>query len=136
MQGWGKKNSYWKGDKAGYGAMHGFARRNFGRPSLCEMCGTASRKFYHWAAKNHEKGGHLREDWLRLCVPCHCKYDGKTGKPRSEETKRKIGAKNAITALGNKSALGHRLSPEKRKEISEKTKLGMLNWKLRKQSLK
>lgn len=131
-----EKNSYWKGGEAGYVAMHGFAYRNFGRPSVCEMCNTTDRKFYHWAAKNHGKGGHSRKDWIRLCVPCHWKYDGKTGKPLSEETKRKIGEKNAVTALGNKSALGHRLSPEKRKEISEKTKLGMLKWKQRKLSLK
>ena len=85
---------------------------------------------YHWAAKDHGKGGRERQDWLRLCVPCHALYDGRKGKPISEEHKRKIGLKTAITSLGNQSAKGHKLSIEKRKEISEKTKLGMLKRKM------
>ena len=70
----------WKGKKARYMAFHNFARRHFGRPKLCEMCGDNSRKMYHWAAKDHGKGGRKRHDWLRLCVPCHALYDGRVGK--------------------------------------------------------
>lgn len=87
---------------------------------------------YHWAAKDYGEGGRNRSDWLRLCVPCHAKYDGRTGGSISEEHKRKIGIKTKITSLGNQSAKGHKLSPQKRKEISEKTKLGMLKWKMAK----
>jgi hypothetical protein len=62
---------------------------------------------------------------LRICVPCHAKYDGRTGRTMSEETKRKIGRLNAQRMLGNSNAKGHTLSIEQRKNISIKTKLGM-----------
>ena len=112
-------------NKAKYQAFHNFARRHFGRPKFCEMCKTKEDRVYHWAAKNKSKGGRRRKDWLRLCVPCHAIYDGRTGKPITEEHKRKIGTKTAITSVGNTNAKGHKLSIKKRKEISEKTKLGM-----------
>lgn len=106
-------------------ALHNFARRHFGKPQLCEHCGTTEDRVYHWAAKDKNGGGREREDWLRLCVPCHSLYDGRTGRKMAESTKRKIGLKNSINMIGNKNALGHRLSAAKRKEISEKTKIGM-----------
>ena len=130
MNGSLSKNSNWKGEKAKYQAFHRFALRHWGKPSICEMCGAVDRKMYHWAAKNRKKGGRTREDWLRLCVSCHSRYDGRTGKPLSEETKRKIGAKNAINSLGNKNRLGQRWSDEMKKKISERTKLGMLKKRL------
>ncbi len=111
--------------KAKYQAFHNFARRHFGQPNFCEKCKTKEKRMYHWAAKDKSKGGRERKDWLRLCVPCHAEYDGRTGKPISEEHKRKIGAKTAITSIGNTNAKDHKLSLLKRKEISEKTKLGM-----------
>ena len=80
---------------------------------------------YHWAAKDRKNGGRKRSDWLRLCVPCHSKYDGRTGRTMSDKTKRLIGAKNALNMRGNQNAKGHRLSEAKRKEISIKTRLGM-----------
>ena len=111
-------------------ALHNFVRRHFGKPQLCELCGTTEQRTYHWAAKQHDRGGREREDWLRLCVPCHSKYDGRTGRTLSDETKRRIGEKNAINSLGNQSAKGHTLSLAKRKEISIKTRLGMKKKKL------
>lgn len=119
----------WK-KQAKYMAFHNFARRHFGTPRICEMCGTTEKRTYHWAARDRLKGGRNREDWLRLCVPCHSKYDGRTGRTMSEATKRKIGEKNTVNSLGNQNAKGHKLSIEKRKEISEKTKLGMMRKKL------
>lgn len=106
-------------------AFHNFARRHFQRPSACEHCGTNEKRMFHWATKDRKKGGRERQDWFFLCVPCHSKYDGRTGRTMSEKTKRKIGNKNAINLRGNQNAKGHILSIEKRKEISEKTKLGM-----------
>lgn len=70
-----ENNPSWKGDNAKYAAMHNFARRHFGKPQYCEMCGTNEDRMYHWAAKDRLKGGRNRTDWLRLCVPCHKKYD-------------------------------------------------------------
>jgi hypothetical protein len=130
MNGHLSKNSNWKGENAKYQAFHIFVKRHFGKPNFCEMCKTTENRVYHWAAKNHAKGGRERKDWLRLCIPCHWKYDGKIGKHLSEETKRKIGAKNSINSLGNSSAKGHKLSDEQKKLISKKTKLGMMKKKL------
>lgn len=64
----------WKGDKASYYAKHLWMNYHFGKPSECEHCKTNVNRMYHWAnisGEYHRK----REDWLRLCVPCHKKYD-------------------------------------------------------------
>jgi len=119
------KNPQWKGDNAKYMAFHNFARRHFGSPNFCEKCKIQDNRMYHWASKNRGRGGRNRSDWLRLCVPCHALYDGRTGRHISAEHKRKIGLSNAVSQIGNTNAMGHKLSIAKRKEISEKTKLGM-----------
>lgn len=75
-----EQNPQWKGKKAKYMAFHNWARRHFGKPSYCEMCGIEDiKKMYHWCAVNKNKGGRERKDWKRLCVKCHSIYDGRTG---------------------------------------------------------
>jgi hypothetical protein len=69
----------WKGDTAGYAAIHIWMRNHYGTPQECEHCGTKEDRRYHWA---NVSGTYQRDrtDWLRLCVPCHKKYDiGKLG---------------------------------------------------------
>lgn len=68
------KNHKWKGDKVGYRALHSWVARQLGKPSRCEHCGDTSKRKYEWANKSHE---YLRDvnDWIRLCIPCHKKYD-------------------------------------------------------------
>lgn len=70
----GSKNVKWKGTEASYAAKHMWARYHFGTPKLCEHCGVTDRKMYHWAniSKTYIRD---RSDWLRLCVPCHKKFD-------------------------------------------------------------
>lgn len=72
----GSSNKKWKGDAVGYDALHDWVRRQLGNPQKCEHCGTCKKKMYHWANKS---GDYKREldDWIRLCVPCHSKYDKK-----------------------------------------------------------
>ena len=71
----GESNPQWKGDKAGYSALHKWVRRNFGTPKKCEWCGLDDKhRMYHWATIDGQ-GGRDRSNWLRLCVPCHKKYD-------------------------------------------------------------
>ena len=60
------------------------------------------------------------------------RYDGITGGHITEEQKIKISIANTKALVGNKNAKGHKLSIEKRKEISEKTKIGMKIWKEKK----
>ena len=69
-----KLNPNWKGDKAGYGAIHDWLKLYFGKPKFCEHCGIKTAKKYEWAnvSKKYKRD---RSDWLRLCTSCHHKYD-------------------------------------------------------------
>jgi hypothetical protein len=69
----GDKNPNWKGEDAGYIAHH-MRIYKFGKPSLCEHCGTTTAKRFEWAniSKEYKMD---RSDWLRLCVSCHIKFD-------------------------------------------------------------
>lgn len=68
------KSPHWKGDKVGYMGLHRWVRMHLGKPSICEHCGNKDARKYEWANKS---GKYLRDltDWLRLCKPCHKKYD-------------------------------------------------------------
>jgi hypothetical protein len=74
-----ESNPQWKGDKVKYQGLHKWLRLNYGTPKKCDICGTEEDRMYHWANKSKL---YLRDinDWLRLCVPCHAKFDGKTGR--------------------------------------------------------
>lgn len=67
-------NPLWKGDDAGYMAIHQWLRRNMGKASQCISC--LSTKNIQWASKSHGCKRDLR-DWIQLCVKCHTKYDNK-----------------------------------------------------------
>ena len=69
----GKGNPLWKGDKVGMKGLHQWIYRRLGRPKICMFCNGVKKNF-HWANKS---GRYLRQldDWLRLCVSCHKKYD-------------------------------------------------------------
>lgn len=63
-------------DKLTYSGIHAWVRRNWGQPSKCDMCGKENlggRKV-HWANKDH-RYSREREDWMRVCRPCHAKFD-------------------------------------------------------------
>jgi hypothetical protein len=64
----------WKGDFAGEEAMHKWIEKLKGKPMKCEHCGVEGRRRYHWSNKYHTYK-RREEDWQRLCVPCHIKYD-------------------------------------------------------------
>ena len=74
-----ENNPKWKGDKVGYSPLHQWVARKFGYPNKCEKCNFKNPSHYkiHWANKS---GKYLRDrnDWIRLCVPCHRLYDGWT----------------------------------------------------------
>lgn len=68
--------AHWKGDKITYSPLHKWMHKKFGSPHQCEKCGfkhTSNRKI-HWA-KKVDGYSRKRKDWVRLCVPCHKKYD-------------------------------------------------------------
>lgn len=70
----GEASSGWKGDKISYNGLHWWIRRHFGKPQLCEDCGTTIAKIFDWA---NISGLYSRErsDWKRLCRSCHIKFD-------------------------------------------------------------
>jgi len=69
-----ERNSNWKGDDVKYQGLHKWIRLNYGMPSKCEKCGTTEKRMYHWANISGEYKRD-RSDWIRLCVPCHKKFD-------------------------------------------------------------
>lgn len=72
----GVKHWNWKGDSVGYYALHDWIKRNLGKPTKCEHCekdGLTGHSI-HWASISHEYKRDL-SDWVRLCVPCHSKFD-------------------------------------------------------------
>ena len=64
----------WKGDEAGYHAIHKWIIRKLGQPSLCEECGTTTAKRFEWA---NISGEYKRDfdDYKRLCKSCHALFD-------------------------------------------------------------
>ena len=71
-----EKHPGWKGDEAGYGALHSWIYRKLGRPETCMDCGKTGLKGskIHWANVDHEYR-RILEDWIRLCVQCHVDHD-------------------------------------------------------------
>jgi len=70
----GENHPNWKGEDVGYHALHDWVRKTLGVPRKCDYCGDKNRKMYHWANLSR---CYVRSkyDWVRLCVPCHKKYD-------------------------------------------------------------
>lgn len=73
---YGEYNHKWKGDEVGYFGLHNWVRRTLGKPNKCEHCNDISLngRQYHWANKS-QKYLRDKDDWIRLCVKCHKKYD-------------------------------------------------------------
>ncbi len=71
---YGEKNIMWKGENAGYHALHKWISAARGNPKECELCFRTDKKKYEWASKTHK---YLRDvsDWMRVCTSCHRKYD-------------------------------------------------------------
>lgn len=72
----GKKHHFWKGNGVGMIALHSWVKRKLGCPPKCEKCGFESKSNHkiHWANKSHKYKRDLN-DWIRLCVPCHKRFD-------------------------------------------------------------
>lgn len=79
----GPKHGMWKGENAGYIAVHMWIYEHFGKAKVCEQCKTKTAKRYEWAniSKTYRRD---ILDWKQLCKSCHCKFDPMTpeGKER------------------------------------------------------
>lgn len=74
-----ENNGMWKGESASYAAKHIWVNTHWGKPKKCDHCNTEENRMYHWANISDEYKRE-REDWLRLCVPCHSKFDKQKSK--------------------------------------------------------
>lgn len=64
----------WKGDMAGYDAMHLYIRKRYGKPTKCELDSTHKANYFHWA---NMTGKYTRnpKDYMQLCPKCHFRLD-------------------------------------------------------------
>lgn len=71
-----EKHFAWRGKDVSYSGLHKWIQRKLGKSDICEHCGKSglTGRQIHWANRSQK---YLRDlsDWLRLCVPCHTKYD-------------------------------------------------------------
>lgn len=97
----GDKANRWKGEKAGYVAIHMWLTKHFDKGGICEGCKTSTASRLEWA---NVSGKYLRDrsDYKVLCPPCHRKLDltsthCKNGHERTEQnTKYRKGWKVCI----------------------------------------
>ena len=72
----GENHHNWKGDSVSYSGLHYWVVSRLGKPDTCVHCKKSGLygKDINWANKS---GDYLRDinDWMRLCVFCHRKYD-------------------------------------------------------------
>ena len=72
QRGW--RNHMWRGDDAGYQAMHRRVAQQRGAESLCAVCGaTSATATYEWANLTGNYGD--INDYERMCRSCHRRYD-------------------------------------------------------------
>jgi hypothetical protein len=72
----GKVPSNFKVVGYSYGALHNWIRRHYGKPTNCEYCmkENLKGKRINWANISGEYKRD-RNDFVRLCVPCHRLFD-------------------------------------------------------------
>lgn len=77
-----ENHPYWKGEKAGYSALHKWVSKYKKKPRNCSQCGMVGRitkdgrNYIQWANKSHRYKRDL-DDWIALCAACHGVYDSK-----------------------------------------------------------
>lgn len=71
----GPANDSWKGDDAGYAAMHKRVEAVRGRPLACALCDKTGVDRYEWA---NLTGNYVDpRDYVRACVSCHRQLDAR-----------------------------------------------------------
>ena len=86
---YGEQARRWKGNNAGYVAIHMWIKKHWGTPDHCDMCHKEGASRYEWCNKDKQYS-RVREDWLQLCPSCHRLFDQKDkcrrGHPYTLET--------------------------------------------------
>lgn len=68
-----EKNYSWKGDKAGYAALHYRVQKTRGKPNYCVRCDKSGKGRYEWAILMGDYTNPY--DYIRLCKRCHLMFD-------------------------------------------------------------
>lgn len=95
----GEKSSSWKGELAGYSAIHHWVNTHFKKPDNCENCNNKLK--LTWANKDG-KYSRERNDWLCLCYKCHKKFDKENPCSKRFDLTRKTRNKNSNKIMFNK----------------------------------
>lgn len=74
----GAANSMWRGDSAGYQALHLRVEAARGKPQRCACCDRTDPGRYEWANLSGEYEN--INDYIRLCVSCHRQLDSRRRK--------------------------------------------------------
>lgn len=77
----GKRDRTFKGTETEYKYLHAWVQKKLGKPTTCILCkktGLTGRKI-HWANVSR-RYLFSTDDWIRLCVPCHGKFDTKNSR--------------------------------------------------------
>lgn len=82
----GAGNHQWKGDDAGYQAVHRWRLRNLTKTGACSECG-ATPGSTEWS---NTSGEYRRDesDWRELCIPCHRRFDSQRRTSTARTTQR------------------------------------------------
>lgn len=70
----GEQHPSWKANNITTDTKHYRIEVAYGKPKVCEFCGTKDSKRYEWSNKSGDYSLE-REDWQRLCSKCHQRYD-------------------------------------------------------------
>ena len=77
----GAANHAWRGAAAGYKALHLRVATVRGKPSRCAACERTDDEYkYEWASLTKDYANVY--DYVRLCVPCHRRFDGRRAADR------------------------------------------------------
>ncbi len=71
----GEKNPMWKGEKAGYLAIHEFVHRRIKKPKWCQRCRKRPAIDLANISQNYKRE---LSDWIYLCRRCHMSEDGRS----------------------------------------------------------
>lgn len=96
-----EKASHWKGSDVGYGGVHQWVNKEFGKATFCCLCGRNDpKRKYEWA---NLTGKFLRdrENWKNLCVPCHKKFDESGEKAWLKREKERTRIQKSCLLCGN-----------------------------------
>jgi len=87
-----EKNGQWRGDKAGYNALHGYIRRHKPKPLACELCGKITTVLDLSYVEHSRTATYTRnpDDYKYICRGCHMRSDGRLDRFHSSEEQTRL----------------------------------------------